>query len=164
MTTGCPARPGDACDTVPDGDPDTPVSDAHVIDDTTLDELRALDDDGSDNYLRVVLTLYLDKSPQLVTQLTHAVETGDAETMGQIAHRLKSASANVGATKLSSLCELLEQLGHLLESLGHTHETDGAADALSAIQAEYAAVQAVLSAMLAEGAGTGASQAMARAR
>ena len=95
--------PGDACDTVPDGDPDTPVSVAHVIDDTTLDELRALDDDGSGESLRAVLTVYLGKSPKLMTQLAHAVETGDAETMGQIAHGLRSASANVGATKLTPL-------------------------------------------------------------
>ena len=148
----------------PDGGPDTPGSDASVIDGTTLDELRALDSDGSAESLQIVITLYLDQSPKLMTQLAEAVETGDAATMGQIAHSLKSASANVGATKLSSHCEFLERLGELLQNLGHEQATDAAADTLSAIQGEYAAVQAVLSEILADGAGTGTRQAMARAR
>ena len=99
-----------------------------------------------------------------MTQLAEAVETGDAATMGQIAHSLKLASVNVGATKLSSHCEFLERLGELLQNLGHEQATDEAADALSAIQGEYAAVQGVLSEILADGAGTGTRQAMARAR
>ena len=129
---------------VPDAAPDPHIfaPGAQVIDNTTLDELRTLNSDGSADGLRFVLTIYLDKSPQLVAQLAEAVETGDAKTMGQVAHSLKSASANVGATKLSSLCEVLEKLG--CESLGHPHATDDAADALSAIQGEHEAVQGVL--------------------
>ena len=112
--------PTEVPDTAADRDRDARAPDGGVIDDTTLDELRALDRDGSDDSLRHVLTLYLDKSPQLMTRLAEAVETGDAETMGQVAHSLKSASANVGATELSGLCESLERLGELVQKLYRT--------------------------------------------
>ena len=156
--------PTEVPDTAADRDRDARAPDGGVIDDTTLDELRALDRDGSDDSLRHVLTLYLDKSPQLMTRLAEAVETGDAETMGQVAHSLKSASANVGATELSGLCESLERLGELVQKLGYLPAADKAGDTLLAIQGEYAAVQAVLSKILADGAGIGSSQTIARAR
>ena len=141
----------------PDGGPDTPRSAASTVDDATLDEFRTVDTDDSRNRLRVVLTLYLDKSTQLLTQLADAVETSDAATMCQIAHSLKSASANVGASRLSTLCEILEQNGQ-------TQTNSEAVHALAVIQTEYAAVRDVLSEKLAEVAGTGTSQIMARAR
>ena len=147
-----------------DRDRDERTPDSGVIDETTLDELRALDRDGSDDSLRQVLTLYLEKSPQLMFRLAEAVETGDAETIGHVAHSLKSASANVGATELSRLCEDLERLGELVQKLGYPPAADKAGDTLAAIQAEYAAVQGVLSKMLADGAGIGSSQPIARAR
>ena len=156
--------PTEVADAAADRDRDARAPDGGVIDDTTLDELRALDSDGSDDSLRHVLALYLDKSPQLMTRLAEAVETGDAETMGQVAHSLKSASANVGATELSGLCESLERLGELVQKLGYLPAADKTEDTLAAIQGEYSAVQAALSKILADGAGIGSSQAMARAR
>ena len=156
--------PTEMHDTAPDGGPPSPTPAAQVIDDTVLDELRAVDSDGSAETLRMVLTLYLGESPKLMTQLSDAIEAGDADTMGRIAHSLASASANVGATKLSSLCKSLEQIGHLLESLGNTHATDEVPDMLSAIQEQYGDVRAVLAEELAESARTAASLAVARAR
>jgi len=93
-----PHASSDTSDGAPGGGPETPLPETHVIDDTALDELRALDRDGSNNSLRTILTLYLDKSPGLMAQLAQATESCDARTMCQIAHTLKSASANVGAS------------------------------------------------------------------
>ena len=132
--------PTEVPDTAADGGGDASTHDSGAVDDSTLDELRALDRDGSGDSLRYVLTLYLDKSPQLMTRLAEAVEAGDAETMGQLAHSLKSASANVGATKLSTLCESLERIGELVQKLGYRPAIDSAADTLASTQAEYAAV------------------------
>ena len=67
----------------PDGGPDTPVPDAHVIDDTALDELRALDRDGSNNGLRTVVTLYLDKSPRSMAQLAQGWNDSNHKLTGR---------------------------------------------------------------------------------
>ena len=147
-----------------DRDRDARRPDGGVVDGTTLDELRALDRDGSDDCLLQVLTIYLGRSPQLMLRLAEAVEAGDGVTMGNVAHSLKSASANVGATKLSTLCESLELLGELVQKLGYLPATDKAGNTLAAIQGEYAAVHAVLSEILSDGAGIGSSQPIARAR
>ena len=84
--------------------------------------------------------------------------------MGNLAHSLKSASANVGATKLSTLCESLELLGELVQKLGYLPATDKAGNTLAAIQGEYAAVQAVLSEILTDGAVVSSAQPIARAQ
>jgi CheY-like chemotaxis protein/PAS domain-containing protein len=154
-------RPTDVSDTGEDQGRDASRPEG-VVDDATLDELRALDDDGSEDSLRHVLTLYMGKSPQLITRLTEAVENGDAATLGQVAHSLKSASANVGATKLSTLCESLERIGELVQKLGYRPAIDNAGHTLAAIQAEYASVQVVLLKILADGAEVGSSQPIAR--
>ncbi len=156
--------PTEVPDKAADADGGASTPDGGVIDDTTLDELRALDRDGSGDSLRYVLTLYLDKCPQLMTRLAEAVEAGDAETMGQVAHSLKSASANVGATKLSTLCESFERIAELVQKLGYRPAIDSAGNTLAEVQEEYASVQAVLSNLLGDGAVSGSSQPIARAQ
>ena len=156
--------PTEVPDTAADRGGDASTHDGGVVDDATLNELRALDRDGSGDSLRYVLTLYLDKSPQLMTRLAEAVEAGDAVAMGNLAHSSKSASANVGATKLSTLCESLELLGELVQKLGYLPATDKAGNTLAAIQGEYAALQAVLSEILTDGAVVSSAQPIARAQ
>jgi len=70
---------------------------------------------------------------------------------------LEVSECQRGGIGLSTLCETLEQDGD-------THATDEAADTLSAIQEEHTAVRAALSEILAAGAWTGTSRAMAGAR
>ena len=122
-----------------------------VIDHAALDDIRALASAGSPDLLTKVLTLYLDESSKLVSQLTDAAKTGDVETMCQAAHSLKSASANVGARKLAALCEEIEQLGRTQG----TRVTDAAVSTVSAIEVEHEAVRAILSEEAANVEGTG---------
>ena len=55
--------------------------------------------------------MYLTNSPKLLEKLQEAAATGNGELMRASAHSLKSASANLGATKLAELCEELEGFG-----------------------------------------------------
>jgi CheY-like chemotaxis protein len=59
--------------------------------------------------LAVRLTrIFLEQAPKELEQLRAAVNLGEATDISRHAHWLKSASANVGAHRLSELCQLLE--------------------------------------------------------
>lgn len=55
-----------------------------------------------------VARLYLDITPPMVQEAQSALGRGDAVTIRQICHALKSSSANVGAMEYSALCRELE--------------------------------------------------------
>jgi PAS domain S-box-containing protein len=78
-----------------------------VLDRAALDNIRAVDDDGS--VLAEVLQMYLDEAPTHRAGLRAAVDAGDLDEAGRIAHALKSASFNVGAKALGELCKRLER-------------------------------------------------------
>ena len=128
-----------------------------VLDPVALDELRALDDEGPPVTLREVLTLYLEESSRLMTQLERAVETVDVETVTTTAHALKSMSGNVGARGLSKLYERLVQLGH-------ANTTEPVVQTFCDIKAEHSAVRAAISQVLHESAEGAMSTAAAGAK
>lgn len=77
-----------------------------VLDREALDNIRAVDDDGS--VLAEVIQMYLDEAPAHRARLRAAVDAGDLAAAGRVAHGLKSASFNVGAKALGELCRRLE--------------------------------------------------------
>jgi CheY-like chemotaxis protein len=72
-----------------------------VFDPMALDEIRALDSDGS--LLPHMLSLFADDGQRLLAQLESAVRDADLEALIFAAHTLATASAHVGARRLSSL-------------------------------------------------------------
>jgi HPt (histidine-containing phosphotransfer) domain-containing protein len=68
------------------------------------------------------------------------VQKGDAESLREAAHSLKTSSANLGATELSSLCKQLEDLGGGAKA-------EAAAELLGRLDDTY---QAVISALARE--------------
>jgi HPt (histidine-containing phosphotransfer) domain-containing protein len=109
------------------------------LDHKTLGSLRALQRGGNPDLLAQVVQSYCDSAPRLLHTLRAAVSQGDAPAIQRTAHRLKSSSGNVGALTLVALCKDLAALG------GANH-TASATDILSAIEAEYQAVQDALEA------------------
>jgi len=81
------------------------------LDECALAQIRALRRPGQPSVLGKVIGLYLDSAPALLQQLRAAVEAGDGEALRQVAHSLKSSSANLGATQLAACCKELEQRG-----------------------------------------------------
>ena len=62
---------------------------------------------GGGIFARVV-RIYLGEAAVILKDLNRAVQVGDTERAGGVAHALKSARLNVGAVRLAALCRKLE--------------------------------------------------------
>jgi two-component system sensor histidine kinase/response regulator len=80
-----------------------------TLDRKALDNIRALDDDGSASLVNEMIGMYLDEAPGYLAGLRAASQAGDAAEIERIAHAFKSASQNVGAHRLGELCRQLER-------------------------------------------------------
>ena len=103
------------------------------IDRTVWERLEALQHPDRPDVIVRLLTAYLKDSEQLIRSLRGAWECRDATSVNQIAHRLKSSSGNLGATKLATLCRDLDQLAR-------TNALEGARQLVSDLETEYAEV------------------------
>ena len=118
-----------------------PEPDAPVLDERILAELMASTGDDI-AFVRELIETYLGDTPQQFEAMTVAVEADDAAGLVRPAHTLKSSSATVGATRLSSLARDLEMAGR-------SGSLDAAArTGLEAARAEWQAAGDALSAYL----------------
>ena len=90
--------------------------------------------------LRELLDAYLSDSPELIEQMRSGVAVGNIEQVRRAAHSLKSNSASLGATHLTTASRELELLAK-----GGT--LDGAAEKLAAVEAAYAQIVPLLEKM-----------------
>ena len=86
----------------------TDSNNGDVIDKNVFDTLKELQIEGEPDFLERLIRTYLDSSAPLVEKLESASFRNDLEDLRQIAHRMKSSSANVGAVKLADICQNLE--------------------------------------------------------
>ena len=112
-----------------------PEARAGSLDQAVLDNIRAIDDDGT--VLSEVIQMFLDETPGYVGALRQALAGGDAAQLGRVAHSMKSASFNVGAHALGELCRRLERQGR-------TGDLAGAEDLVAAIEALLTNLQPML--------------------
>ena len=82
-----------------------------ALDPRALANIRALDVDGEASVLDEVIGIYLDEAPRHLASLHAAIRSSDAAAITRTAHAFKSASQNVGATRLGELCRELEAQG-----------------------------------------------------
>ena len=92
------------------------------INQTALAAIRALQRPGQPDIVARILTQYMDSSPEILDRIRRAVLSKDAEELRAAAHRLKSSSAQLGATALASDCRELEMMG-AKRKLEHADET-----------------------------------------
>ncbi len=59
----------------------------------------------------MLMQQYLDMAAEVLKQLDHAVAQSDAELLVRQSHSLKSASAQVGAMRMSEIMRALEESG-----------------------------------------------------
>jgi CheY-like chemotaxis protein/HPt (histidine-containing phosphotransfer) domain-containing protein len=120
-------------------------SSAHLstrsLDHQALDNIRALQQEGTPDILVKVIRSYLASAPQLLQNLRTAITRNDAPALRKAAHTLTSSSASLGALTLAALCEELERMGR-------APDITNAPAALSAVEAEYEAVRGDLVAEL----------------
>lgn len=112
-----------------------PDSRATMLDRMALDNIRAIDDDGS--VLDEVIQMYLDEVPQQLQALQQALAGPDLASLGSTAHAMKSASFNVGAKAMGELCKRLEKQAK-------AGERQGIADLVGAINNMFDAVRPLL--------------------
>ena len=108
---------------------------AAVLDRRVLEQL--VKDLGGAAPLENVIATFLEKTPSVLVTLREAAARADAAQIREAAHRIKGASAMLGARTLAGQCAELEQLvrrGHVLD----------AADRVAAIEAAYRKVEAAL--------------------
>jgi CheY-like chemotaxis protein/HPt (histidine-containing phosphotransfer) domain-containing protein len=107
------------------------------IDFAAVESIRQLERAGGRKLLATVIQTYLDNAPELVEEIRAGIDKGDAHSIERAAHQFKSASANLGAHKLASICKELEELGRS----GSTRDTD---KLLADVEAEYGPVSKAL--------------------
>ncbi len=87
-----------------------------IVEPTTIDQaalaaIRALQRPGQPDIVARIVTQYMDSSPEVIDRIRRAVLSKDAVELRAAAHRLKSSSAQLGATALASDCRELEMMG-----------------------------------------------------
>ena len=80
-----------------------------VLDQSALANIRALERPGVASLLERVIDRYRIDASRLLRQMQTALDASDALALARAAHTLKSASANVGATRPAELCKVLER-------------------------------------------------------
>jgi len=79
-----------------------------IIDEEAIENLRALDEDGGDAFLREVIDIFKDDTPLRIQELRSSLAAGDQPTFTRAAHSVKGSSANIGAARLRALAADLE--------------------------------------------------------
>jgi HPt (histidine-containing phosphotransfer) domain-containing protein len=110
-------------------------SSAGVLDQHALDRLRELDPSGVNRLLERVVKAFETSATRLIPKLRDGAINGDLDGVRQVAHTLKSASASIGAVKLSRLCADIET---------HARAEDGD-DLASRVKAMIGEIDTVLS-------------------
>ena len=87
------------------------VDDESPLQQAPLEKIRAMQRPGAPDLLKKVIDIYLNDSPNLIETIKQSVADGDAKTLEEAAHSLKSSSANIGASRVSELSKELEQFG-----------------------------------------------------
>jgi HPt (histidine-containing phosphotransfer) domain-containing protein len=76
------------------------------FDTSVLDSLHEAIGDGINH----IISIYVDDVPSNIVAMRDALQKQEFETIGRIAHSLKSSSGNLGAVQLANLSIGLEQL------------------------------------------------------
>ena len=98
-----------------------------------LDELRSLMGDSLDE----VLQTFIDFVPSQIDELGKAITNVDAESVFNIAHRMKSSSSSIGALGLAHMAEQIELIGR-------SGSTEGTAELLEKLRGLYADAETLL--------------------
>jgi PAS domain S-box-containing protein len=107
------------------------------LDTSALDALRDLESSGNPDLLRRLIDLYLHDAPELIKKINKGLEAGDAKSIGEAAHTLKSTSANLGARELASVCAALQDVSR-------SGSCEQAAPLVARIEPLYAGVASAL--------------------
>ena len=115
-----------------------------MLDHERLEHLRTMQDDSQPSLVRELIDMFLAESATQVDRLAEALHMRHAGTLRALAHRFLSMTQNIGARRMSELCEEIERLAkqdqlddaqRLLHELGH--ERERVHEALAAARMRY---------------------------
>lgn len=84
-----------------------------VLDPTTLDAIRGLQEEGEDDLLAELIDLFLEDAPARVAGMRDAIAREDWRALASWAHSLKGSCGSLGALQMAEICGRLEQHGRL---------------------------------------------------
>lgn len=79
-----------------------------MIDPEAIENLRALNPDDGNAFLRDIVGIFLEDTPQRLAELRQSLLSGDQITFTRAAHSIKGSASNLGATQLRAIAEKLE--------------------------------------------------------
>ena len=81
---------------------------ASVLDVSVIEALRSLGAPGDPDVYTEVALLFLDDVPVQLAALTAAIAADSAESVRQIAHRLRGSALEIGAIRMAPVCAAIE--------------------------------------------------------
>ena len=119
------------------------MPDTAVIDSQSIENLRALNPDDNDEFLREIAGIFFEDTPHRITELDESLAAGDLPKFTRAAHSIKGSSSNLGAMALRNAAEQLEHHARAqgLRNVGAL---------MDGVRAEFERAQIALTAMLAK--------------
>lgn len=117
------------------------MPDPSVIDPQAIENLRALNPDDNDEFLREIVNIYLEDTPLRVKELDESLAAKDIGKFTRAAHSIKGSSSNLGAVVVRNVAEKIEH-----ES--RTKGLDGADALVTQLKQEYARAETELKKLL----------------
>ncbi len=103
-----------------------------ILDTEQLNSLKELNEPGESDLVAELVEIYINQSPQTLNELKTSIASKDVVQTEKLAHKLKGSSANLGALRVCSICESMEEkarLGNLdystqnIENLEREHKS-----------------------------------------
>lgn len=79
-----------------------------IIDPQAIENLRALTPGDNDEFLREIVGIFLEDTPQRIAELDQSLTGNDPSRFTRAAHSIKGSSSNLGAMALRAVAERLE--------------------------------------------------------
>ncbi len=113
------------------------MNDLPILDEESIENLRALGPEGDDSFLKEIIGIFIDDTPQRLQEMRDAFAARDQSTFSRAAHSIKGSASNLGAMRLKSLAEKLEKAAKQAS-------LDGLDAELPKMEAEFATARAEL--------------------
>jgi CheY-like chemotaxis protein len=117
--------------------PSSSARNASVIDFRILESIKDMAGKNADVFLAELINTYLQESAKTLVKINTAILHTDRVAIKQLAHKLKSSSASLGATSLSNMCKKIE-------NMSENENTDELQAIFKQMKNEYEKVKKVL--------------------
>jgi HPt (histidine-containing phosphotransfer) domain-containing protein len=117
------------------------MTETTVLDPQSIENLRALNPDDNDEFLREIAGIFFEDTPLRITELDESLQAADLPKFARAAHSIKGSSSNLGAMALRAAAEKLE---HHARTAGLTNVGPLLAD----VKTEFARAHAALTSLI----------------